>query len=392
MPTESRPAFRVTDHQVQRDGEATRVSASLDGREVWFRSPGFGEVSDSGDPWLAVALLAAMAQGRALDLRECPPVSSALLDQLETIQSVWTQWNPWLTRIVVHARDGGRPGPLRSETGTFFSGGIDATHAALTGAGAGEWLAFLGGFDYRMSDEEYRHSVRRVARLADLLGGHLVPIQTNWIEWRRDLRLSASLMHGGALVASALLLAPSRMTIASSNSWARMTPWGTHPFLDPLWSTERTAIRHYGNHATRMEKIDALRSRPDLVADLWVCHAQAIGNCGRCPKCTRTRAMFHLLGAELPVAAAAMARDPIRAYLPLFKVGSEQVYATEVREMALERGLRGVARAIEAAERALQRRKVMRDLRNMLAPARSRRATERTDLLPWGRGPVPEAW
>jgi hypothetical protein len=141
-----------------------------------------------------------------------------------------------------------------------------------------------------------------------------------------------------------------------------------------------------------MEKIDALRSRPDLVGDLWVCHAQAIGNCGKCPKCTRTRAMFHLLGTELPVDASAASRDPIRAYLPLFKVGSEQVYATEVREMALQRGLHDIARAIEAAERKLQRRKVMRDLRNMLAPARSRRAAERTDLLPWGRGPIPEAW
>jgi len=385
-------AYRVTGHTVQRLGDTTRVSAMLDGREVWFRSVGFHDVPDSGDPWLAVALLAAMAQGRPLDLRACPPVSTALLDNVETIQSLWTQWNPCLVRIPVHAHDGGCPAALGSRTGTFFSGGIDATHAVLTGASAGELLAFIGGFDYRMSDDEFLHSVTRVSRLAEALGGELVPIQTNWIDWRRELHLSASLMHGGALVACAMLLAPARMTIASSNSWARMTPWGTHPFLDPLWSTPRTAIRHYGNHATRIEKVDALRSRPELLPDLWVCHHQAIGNCGRCPKCIRTRAMLHLVGAELPVAPDAQRLDPMREYLPLFKVGSEQVFAVEVRRMALERGLHEVVRQIEAAERALARRKVLRDLRGLLMPRRARRASERTDVLPWGRGPVPEAW
>jgi hypothetical protein len=102
--------------------------------------------------------------------------------------------------------------------------------------------------------------------------------------------------------------------------------------------------------------------------------------------------MFHLLGAALPVTSAGVADDPIRAYLPLFPVGSEQVYADEFREAALARGRPEVARAIDGAARTLQRRKVVRDLRNLLIPGRARRVLARTDLLPWGRGPVPESW
>jgi hypothetical protein len=384
--------FRITGCTRRREGDSIRLSALLDGREVWFQSTGFAEAPESGDPWLAVALLAAMAQGRPLDLRDGPPVSTALLDTLETIQSIWTQWNPWLQRIAVHAHDGGRPGPRGPRTGTFFSGGIDATHAVLAGAGAGELLAFLGGFDYRMTDEDFAHSVARVTRLAKHLGGELVSIRTNWIDWRRDLRLSASLVHGGALAACAMFLAPSRMTIASSNSWARMTPWGTHPFVDPLWSTERTAVRHFGNHATRIDKIEYLSAHPSLLADLWVCHAQAIGNCGRCPKCLRTQAMFHLVGAALPVAPTAGDGDPIRTYLRLLKVGSEQVYASEFHQMALVRGRPDVARKALVADQALRRRKVLRDLRRLVAPGWADRKELGTDLLPWGRGPVPDAW
>jgi hypothetical protein len=80
-----------------------------------------------------------------------------------------------------------------------------------------------------------------------------------------------------------------RVLIAASTTYDKLYPWGSHPLLDPLWSTEGLTFVHDG---CEMDTIDKTRivARSRLVLDtLRPCAGYGSGyNCGRCPKCLRT--------------------------------------------------------------------------------------------------------
>lgn len=380
----------VQRYQRNVQAHGTTISADVGGFEVWFRGQQLAQAPERGDPFLAVALLPAMYLAADLDLRALPPVSTRLLESLDQIQEIWTCWNPELRRVAVRANPAADAAPLHSRTATFFSGGVDAVHAVVAGAGPGEQLAFLNGFDFVMSDADWASATARAARLADKLGGDLVTLQTNWITFTRHHRIARSASHGGCLVAAAHLLAPSRMTIASSNSWLRITPWGTHNLLDPLWSNDLTTIRHFGSDALRSEKVAAIAARPELLDDLWVCHDDPVRNCGRCTKCSRTMAVLRVIGATSR-GFADTTGDPIDRYLRAVPRSWEKVYLGELRRTVVEHGGDpALLRRIDATDRALNRRVALRELRNLLFPPR-RGGRGEVDLRPWGFGPVPES-
>ena len=58
--------MRVADWEIKEEADTMEVSADVDGFRLWYRVPSSYSVSRSGDPFLAAALLPAMAQGRAL--------------------------------------------------------------------------------------------------------------------------------------------------------------------------------------------------------------------------------------------------------------------------------------------------------------------------------------
>jgi hypothetical protein len=85
--------------------------------------------------------------------------------------------------------------------------------------------------------------------------------------------------------------------IASSYDVNHLIPWGSHPDLDPLWSTERTAFRVDGIEVTRTNKVKAIASSPFALSQLKVCwHADIDTNCGRCEKCIRTQCALAIAG------------------------------------------------------------------------------------------------
>lgn len=365
------------------------VSALVGDFEVWFRGKALDQMPERGDPFLAIGLLPAMASGQALDLRELPPVSSRLLEHLDQIQEIWAAWNPQLQRVDVRCKSISECSP-RSGTGQFFSGGVDALHAALCHAADDERLVFINGFDFELNDVDSARSEARLERLAGHLNRPIETVSTNWIRFSRHHRLARSTSHGGCLVAVAHLLAPAEMTIASSNAWSRLTPWGTHPLLDPLWSSDTTTILHWGNHGTRVEKLALIARQPELLADLWVCHENAGGNCGRCDKCRRTRAILHVLGTRSP-AFPDEETDPMRAYAPVTRSWVERIYIAEMLRYATESNREDLIGLLGRLQRQMYRQDVLRRARRAIvrwSGIRSR-ASARIDLRPWGDGPYP---
>jgi hypothetical protein len=80
-------------------------------------------------------------------------------------------------------------------------------------------------------------------------------------------------------------------------------PWGSHPLVDPLWSTGTVEIVHDGCEATRSDKAARIATSETALRHLRVCwgyreaYDRGIYNCGHCAKCLRTQVDLYLAGA-----------------------------------------------------------------------------------------------
>ncbi len=299
--------------------------------ELFFRFPADCAplVGLSGDPFLATLLVPAMVAGVALEIHA--PVSERLLRRTVQIQDLLTAWYPKLHRIEVMAPMGteaSRWFPESRGIGAFFSGGIDSGYTLLKNhlgwpsvSGPITHLIFGKGFDARLADAQgLDESEVQLRALAAQYGRTLVVVETNL----RDV-LDApwgEMYHGAALAAVAHCLAPGLHTVLVPGSYTYgelAVPWGSHPWLDELWSTESVHLIHDGAETSRIGKLATLlQYQPALVDRLRVCFEDAHGsprNCGRCLKCLRVMVLLRALGhlgktpsfpAELPADYASL--------------------------------------------------------------------------------------
>jgi hypothetical protein len=267
----------------------------------------------NGDPFLAAALLPAMKSGEPLEIDA--PVSPRLLRSLEQIQAIYRAWGSRLCEVEVRAPTRAQPDVPSGvgDVGLFFSLGVDsfytlvadATKQERTGEGI-RHLILVDGFDRARRDagvlELTRANTERVAAAFDK---HALVVSTNvWDLSRRFVPWSV-LGHGAALAGVGLALqgAIRRVLISSSFGYARMVPWGSHPLLDPLWSTEALSVVHTGCETRRLDKLRAIAPLPIVRETLRVCTDmrnradRSKYNCGRCDKCLRTAIGLHVVGA-----------------------------------------------------------------------------------------------
>jgi hypothetical protein len=131
-------------------------------------------------------------------------------------------------------------------------------------------------------------------------GKGLVEVTTNVRPWL-DTHIPWALGHGSMMAAVGHLLSRdfSRIYIPSSHSYADLFPWGSHPLVDPLWSSERVEFAHDGCEATRIEKADLIARSDSALRTLRVCWRNRRGayNCGMCEKCVRTMLNLAAAGA-----------------------------------------------------------------------------------------------
>lgn len=270
------------------------------GQDVWFRVDG-PPVTESANPFLAVALIPAMRRG--LPLRIEGGISPRVLRGADRVQQTMSVWNENLRIVDVRA------GEVVSATresgdavGAFFSGGVDSFYTIQKHRDRLTHLIFVHGFDIPLGRAAFReHVAAALRRAARELRLELVEVETNLrcfadphASWGRDY-------HGSAMAAVALLLAPRfrKIYIPSSYGYAFLFPHGSHPGLDPLWSSESVEIVHDGCEATRFEKVEALASWETALRTLRVCWKLEDGvyNCCECRKCLWTMAFLRACGA-----------------------------------------------------------------------------------------------
>ena len=112
----------------------------------------------------------------------------------------------------------------------------------------------------------------RLSSVAQVLSKTLVPVATN-VKTISEPFASWGMSHGAALASIALALGGMfrQVHIAASTSYDLLYPWGSHPVLDPLWSTERLAIVHDGCELGRIDKTRMIAQSQLALDTLRVC-------------------------------------------------------------------------------------------------------------------------
>ncbi len=275
--------------------------------ELEFAVDGVAEpatIDGLGDPLCAALLLPAMMAGEALSIDV--PVSDRLLRRLADIMAIYAAWAD-LAPIAIEASSVARS-PGRNDTAQFFSGGVDSFFSLLTRAGRRSddaapttHLVYINGFDIPLGNASLHPAVDSIRRVA-AASGCAVPIVSTNLRYLAEPLIDWGLYHGSMLGSVALLLSDSvsRFVIPGSHAYQFLGPWGSHPLLDPMWSTERLELVHQGCEATRQEKVALVSDAPLAQRELRVCLQPINGvtafNCGHCKKCVLTMVTLRLRG------------------------------------------------------------------------------------------------
>lgn len=368
---EKRRAESVLRARITPTAHGTRSSFEL---EYAFDGLSPSALSRSGDVFVPALLLPAMALGEDLEIEA--PLSPRLLRGAATAMDIYRAWGRGLERIRVLG-DGDARSRRGERVALYFTAGVDSFYSLLKSERSGDLpnarvshLLFIHGFDIDLSDVARQTTVnvhidgvaRETRKQALFARSNLRRFAEGLVPWR--------LHHGGALASVGLALDHSfkRLVIPSSWAYQNLRPWGSHPLLDPLWSTETVEFVHDGCEARRAEKVrDEISRSPLALANLRVCweHLNADYNCGRCEKCVATMAMLHSQGV-----LEASSTFP-RTFEPeLVRRLRFDDPATSSRLQGLLDGMRAdgaeadLADAIRHALRAERRRKFLQSARN----------------------------
>lgn len=259
-----------------------------------------GPVARGGDFFLCASLIPAMRQGVDLDIKA--PVSRRLLASTSVIQEMLHSWDTRFQKIKVVAPV--RQQPLdqpKPEVGCFFTAGVDSFFTLFQHLDEIDRLIFVHGFDIQMTKGRLRRqAVANLRAIAAHLNKPLFEVVTNvrafadpQLDWGKHY-------HGAALASVALFLSPRfrKVYLGSSQCPQEVDPWGSHPLLDPLWSTENTELVHDGAGKSRLEKIARIATHDIVLRTLRVCWRNPGGayNCGQCDKCLRTMVSLRVAG------------------------------------------------------------------------------------------------
>jgi hypothetical protein len=295
--------------------------------------------------FLVGSLMPAMRHGErriAIQAEICPELRSGLETAMGFIQA-W--YGPERKPVQIEAKIGSRL-PLRltpERAGSFFSGGVDSLatlrsnrlNFALDHPSSIRDGILVHGFDVggriRGATSEqaiFERALASASAIAEEARLTLVPIYTNVRHLDDNVKFWEFEFHGAALasVAHALSHRLSSVSIASTYDIPNLKPWGSHPLLDPNYSSIDLRIRHDGLRLSRLNKVRLVADWNVALQNLRVCTANSPEklNCGMCEKCIRTMTELLVVG-KLVGSGAFAVHDVSRDLLNTIQIGNELV-------------------------------------------------------------------
>jgi len=257
----------------------------------------------SGNPWVPTLILLAGTLGERLVVEA--PVSPRLLAAAPLAARQWKRWWNAAAADVVADAAPSDVAPPGTETLCCFTRGVDSWFATLRLSAPGAdpaltRLLYVPGFDRHYSAPRRREAIRRTREAADALGLPLLVVLEHDARELLDPFVIWDYSHGSVLAGVALALGGGVATfvIPGTHDRGHLPSHGSHPDVDPLWSTERTRVLYDAADVPRTAKVRAVAASDLALPRLKVCwEADVDGNCGRCKKCLRTMLQLAFAGA-----------------------------------------------------------------------------------------------
>ncbi|MES2304384.1 MAG: hypothetical protein V4558_02715 [Gemmatimonadota bacterium] len=360
---------------------ADRVTLSGDvgvGRLFWSMPPR-PSVELRGEPFVAALLLSAMRSGRDLVLPPNAPVDASFLAATTELQVIFARWYTALSRVDIVAPEIASRGSASGRM-VGYSGGVDSSYSVLRAADGADGTVLFDGIEYGEPNPALMSAVG--ATLTQAMAARHLPlttVQTNVKSVGRATGGYWSEFIGGALASIPHALGLADYTVAGSNSWENLRPYGTHPYTDPLWSSSTLRIHHHGTEALRIEKLAALAQAPDLLAVLRVCFQGEDYNCGVCHKCLQTSAALRALGLESP--AMPPLRDPTLLRRLVVEHDGDLVDWVEILTPGLETRDPALAHELGRLMHRYRLRKVVKELDEVLLNGGGRKMLRRLGMI-----------
>ena len=264
--------------------------------------------------FLIGATLPAMHYGETrvyIDAAACPELIDGLLTVMHWMRNWWYDPNKKLPLIETKIKPELTSPQVSKRAALFFSGGIDSlatlryNHAYYPLNHPQYIRDGLLVYGLEVEDpkafEIAKKSVDEIARDCQIT---LIPVYTNlrmlnddWVFWRRS--------YQGAVfsaIAHAFSQRLSSASISSSHCICYSPHYGTHPLIDPNFSSSDFQIKHTCYRLSRLDKTKLIADWDVALRNLRVCNKYNLYrpkqlNCGQCEKCLITMMDLIAIGA-----------------------------------------------------------------------------------------------
>ena len=252
-----------------------------------------------------------------VDGQVCPMLRNGLNTAMLQLQHWYGETHHSL--VTIEATKGAVP-PMpnsRQRTALLMSGGVDALTSLrcnrldfpLEHPGSVRDCFFFHGFDIggsqaldKQIETNSKLTIASLSRLAESADLTFIPVYSNLRHLGENDRLSTFESFGAELAAipHAFSRRVTTALIASSFAIPDLHPLGSHPLLDPNYSSASLSIQHDGLRLSRLEKVGLIADWDLALQTLQPCanifRPSNKLNCGKCDKCIRTMTELLVLG------------------------------------------------------------------------------------------------
>ena len=246
-----------------------------------------------------------------IDAEVCPEIIEGLSTVMQCLRHWWYAPSHKIPLIEtkIKSEPANRKKPNRA--GMFFSGGIDSLATIRSNRSfyhldhpqsIRDGLLVYG---LEVADPEaFKCVIDSVTEIAKDCKVTIIPVYTNlrdlnddWRFWRRS--------YQGAVFSAIAHAFSNRLdviSISSSHCFCQSPRYGTHPLIDPNYSSSDLQIRHSCYRLSRLEKIQMIADWEAALKNLRVCNQYGLYrtghlNCGQCEKCLITMTELMAIGA-----------------------------------------------------------------------------------------------
>lgn len=287
------------------------IRIHLDGyliKEIYYEF--FGKVLPQELRINDFALLAVLpfAMEKGFNLHIIGSVHLDVLQRMEESQDAWVRWHPHLFKKIAVSVDEEKLALLKTGKDAIlaYSGGLDATYALhahvkkMLGRRSCNIVAgiLIHGFDIELSNSDiFDDALIRTNNILSHYGVSQSVVRTNWKELGTDWEKTH--MFG---IASVMHLFSSTFdcgVVASDVAYdEEELGWGSNSVTNPFFSSIYFPLDFTGGSCSRTNKAEALVNEAVVLQNLRVCYSGAVGNCGKCEKCVRTKLNFLAVGLD----------------------------------------------------------------------------------------------